>query len=81
VSTLAREAASGRALPFAQRSRRLHMNWQLSAIKSRSPQPAIGHLDDCLALATGHSQAPTLKQPFGLCVNRKIRVKLGFGDL
>jgi hypothetical protein len=29
--TPARPAAVGRALPFAQRSRRLHMNWQLSA--------------------------------------------------
>jgi hypothetical protein len=38
-ATRDRTAEVGRALPFAQRSRRSHMNWQLSAMTSHSKAP------------------------------------------
>ena len=43
ATSTARPTATGRALPFAQRSRRLHMNWQLSAISGHWAARRFGH--------------------------------------
>jgi hypothetical protein len=46
---------TGRVLPLAQHSRRLHTDWQLSAKKRHSSAPSFGRSGGASATASGHS--------------------------